>query len=199
MFVWNVCTTDRIKLIWTLILKISDKLLALPPHCNTLICRVCRQQIVPFKTVFIIVIYAKPTSNSRWDSPLNRHMQVIRLQQQACKLITAQFFLLLSQCDISCVWSIHSINQLCGIGTSKSPELCRYFPLTKCASWTICSHVWISLFVSKYIQIHRDIFMIACRFGGENWQFFDPPSSVPGWDWMFCKFLPLTRPLVREV
>ncbi len=70
MFIWNVCTMDRIKLIfnWTLILKISNKLLALPPHCNTLICRVCRQQIVPFKTVFIRVIYVKSTSNSRWDS-----------------------------------------------------------------------------------------------------------------------------------
>ncbi len=90
----------------------------------------------------------------KFDSPLNRHMQVIRLQQQACKLITAQFFLLLSQCDdISCVWSKQSIKQLCGVGTSKRPELCRYFPLAKCTSQTICSHLWISLFVSKYIGI----------------------------------------------
>lgn len=49
-------------------MKISNKLLALPPHCYISICRVCRQQIVPFKTVSIRVIYAKPTSNNRWDS-----------------------------------------------------------------------------------------------------------------------------------
>lgn len=95
MFVWNVCTTDRIKLIWTLILKISDKLLALPSHCNINLSSLSPTNCA-FKTVFIRVIYAKPTSNSHWDSPLNRHVQVIRLQQQACKLITAQFFLLLS-------------------------------------------------------------------------------------------------------
>lgn len=67
MFLWNVCTTDRIKLIWTPILKISDKLLALPPHCKTSICEIVTNKLCLSKQ-FLLVIYAKPTSNSRWES-----------------------------------------------------------------------------------------------------------------------------------
>ncbi len=157
-------------------------LLALPPHCSTSICRVCRQKMVSFKTVFIRVIYAKPTSNNRWDSVkvwLSFKQTHAGHPAPATGLQTDNSSVL--PAIITMRWYLVCLKQT----EHKTALWCRNIQ----TSWTLQVFSFSQMHVTDHlrslmnfivcIQIHRDIFMIACRFGGENWQFF---SSWVGLD-----------------